>query len=87
MSIKDNYNKRVTFDTQDELEDKVDRLTVMMVKLATRDNGSNRHFKPQIYQSKRGGQSRIFYYRGNYDQGGYQNRYRSNSIDRRSQFS
>ena len=53
MSIKDSYNKKVTFDTQDKLEDKTDKSTVMMGKLAVRDNGTNRHFKPQIYQSRR----------------------------------
>ena len=30
MNIKDSYNKKVTFDTQDGLEDKIDRLTLMM---------------------------------------------------------
>ena len=30
MSIKDSYNKRATFDTQEGLEDRIDRLTVMM---------------------------------------------------------
>ena len=60
MSIKDNYNKKVTFDTQDGLQDKIDKLRVMMNKLATRDNGMNRQFKPQIYQSKRRGESRNF---------------------------
>ena len=53
MSIKDSHNKKVTFDTQDELKGKIDRLTVMISKLAARDNGSNRQFKPQIFQSKR----------------------------------
>ena len=33
----------------------------MMCKLATRDNGTTRQFKPQIYQSKGRGQSRNFY--------------------------
>ena len=87
MSIKDSYNKRVTFDTWDGLEDKIGRLTVMMEKLTTRDNGINRKFKPQIYQSKIRGQSRIFYDKYNYDRGNHQNRYRSNSRDRRIQFS
>ena len=32
----------------------------MMGKWATRDNRTNRQFKPQIYQSKRRGLSRIF---------------------------
>ena len=59
MSIKDSYNnKKVTFDTWDGLEDKIDRLTVMMGKLATKDNKINKQFKPQIYQSKRRGTSR-----------------------------
>ena len=31
LSIKDSYdNKKVTFETQDDLEDRIDRLTVMM---------------------------------------------------------
>ena len=58
----------------------------MMNKLATRDNGMNRQFKPQIYQSKRMEQSRNFYETHNYDRGNDQNRYRSNSIDRRIKF-
>ena len=74
MSIKDSYNKKVTFDTQDGLEDKIDRLTVIMGKLTTRDNRTNRQFKPQIYQSKKRGQSRNFYDTHNYDRGNYQNR-------------
>ena len=42
MSIMDNNNnKRVTFDTQDGLEEKIDRLTVMMSKLAANDEGTN----------------------------------------------
>ena len=42
MSIKDSYNKKVTFDTWDQLEEKIDKLTDMMGKLAARDNGTNR---------------------------------------------
>ena len=59
----------------------------MMNKLATRDNGINRQFKPQIYQSKRRGQSRNIYDAHNNDRGNYQKRYKSNSGDRRIQFS
>ena len=33
----------------------------MMGKLVARDNGTNRQFKPHIYQSRRRGQSRIFF--------------------------
>ena len=86
MSLKDSCNKKVTFDTQDRLEDKIDKLTAMMGKLASGDNGNNGEIKPQIYQSRRG-QSRNFYDSHNYDRGDYQNRYRSNSRDREIQFS
>ena len=47
MSMKDSYNnKRVTFDTQDGLEEKIDRLTVMMSRLR-----ANKQFKPKIFQN------------------------------------
>ena len=46
MNIKDNYNRRVTFDTRVELGDKIDKLTVMIGKLAARDSESGRQFKP-----------------------------------------
>ena len=72
---------------RNRLEDKIDKLTVMMGKLAARDKGTNRQFKPKIYQSRRRGQSRNFYDSHNYNRGNYQNRYRSNSRDRRIQFS
>ena len=68
MSIKDNNSRRVTFDTRDELGDKIDKLTVMIGKLAVRDSGSGRQFKPQIYQSKTRGQNRDSYDRCSYDQ-------------------
>ena len=46
MSIKDSYNsKKVTFDMQDRLEDKIVRLTVVMSQLATKDEGTNERFK------------------------------------------
>ena len=52
MSVRDSYNKRVTFSTQDGLEDKIDKLTAMIGKLATRDSEVSGPFKPQIYQGK-----------------------------------
>ena len=52
MSVKDSCNKRVTFNTQNGLEDKIDKLTAMMEKLEARDSKVNRPFKPQGYQSK-----------------------------------
>ena len=81
--MKDNYNnKKVTFNIQDRLEVKIDRLTVMLHKLAANEEGVSKQYKPKIYQNKRRGQTRNFYDRCN-----YQNRYRSNSGDRRIQFS
>ena len=68
MSIKDNHNRRVTFDTGDELGDKIDKLTVMIGKLTARDSRSGRQFKPQIYQGKRRGQNRGSYDKCIYDQ-------------------
>ena len=41
MSMKDSYinNKNVTFDTQSGLEEKTDRLTMMMSKWTTKEEG------------------------------------------------
>ena len=83
MSIKDNHSRRVPFDTKEELGDKIDKLTVMIGKLATRDSGSVRQFKLQIYQGKSRGQNRRNYDRCNYNWQGYQSRNRSDSEDRR----
>ena len=38
----------------------INKLTAMISKLVARDSEVNRPFKPQIYQSKRRGQSRNF---------------------------
>ena len=77
-----NYNKKVvTFDMQDRLDDKTDKLTSMMSKLIPQGSNQNKLFKPKIYQSKRRGQTRNYY-----NQGNYHNRYRSNSGDRRMSF-
>ena len=49
----------------DGLEQKIDKLTVMMGKLVTRDEGQNRQFKPQVYQTnKNRGQTRCYKQRG-----------------------
>ena len=75
MSIKDSHSRKVSFDTGEELGDKIDKLVVMIGKLATRDSRSGRPFKPQIYQGKGRGQNRGNYDRCNYGQQGHQNRY------------
>ena len=41
-------NKRVTFETQESLEEKIDRLMTMMSKLTAQDDGQNKQFI-QIY--------------------------------------
>ena len=45
-------DKRVSFDTRDELGDKIDKLTVVMSKLAVTEKHERRPFKPQIYKSR-----------------------------------
>ena len=68
MSPKDSHSRKVSFDTREELGDKIDKLAVMIGKLAMRDSGSGRQFQPQIHQGKGIGQNRGNYDRHNYDQ-------------------
>ena len=56
MSIREGANRMVSFDTRDELGDKIDKLTVMLGRLAAKDSNEKRPFKPQIYQSRGRGQ-------------------------------
>ena len=70
MSVRDSQNKRVSFNTPDDLEQKIDRLTVMMGKLVTEDEGHPKPFKPQVYQSNRG---------RNQSRGHYHSRFRNNA--------
>ena len=71
LSVTDGTDRRVLFNTKDELGDKIDKLTGMMSKLAAKDNHKRKPFKPQIYISR--GQNR------SYGQEGYQNRSDSRS--------
>ena len=49
MNIKDGYiNKKVTFDTQDGLEEKIGRPTSMMSKLTAQDDDPVKQFEPKI---------------------------------------
>ena len=68
MSIRDSHNRRVSLDAKEELGDKIDKLVVMIGKLATRDSRAGRQFKPQTQQSRGRGQNRGNYDRCNYDQ-------------------
>ena len=66
MNIRDRTERKVSFNTKDELGGKIDKLTVVMSRLAAKDSYEKRPFKPQIYKSR--GQNR------SYNQGSYQNR-------------
>ena len=46
MNMRDNSSKRVTFDMTDDIEQNIDKLTVMMGKLVTEDEGQSKQFKP-----------------------------------------
>ena len=52
MSVRDGTDRRVSFNTRDELGDKIDKLTVVMSKLAVKDSHERKPFKPQIYKSR-----------------------------------
>ena len=66
MSVRDGTERRVSFNTRDELGDKIDKLTVVMSKLAAKDIHERKPFKLQIYKSR--GQNR------SYGQESYQNK-------------
>ena len=71
MGIRDSHNRKVSFDTKEELGDKIDKLAVMIGKLAARDSEADRQFKSQIYQGRGRGQNRHNYDRCSYDQQSY----------------
>ena len=50
LSIREGTDKRVSFNTRDELGDRIDKLTVVMSKLAAVDNHERRPFKLHIYE-------------------------------------
>ena len=52
MSVRDGTERRVSFNTRDELGDKIDTLTVVMSRLASKDSHERRPFKPQIYKAE-----------------------------------
>ena len=63
MNIREGTERKVSFNTRDELGDKIDKLTAVMSRLAVRDSSKKRPFKPQIYKSR--GQKRSYNQRGN----------------------
>ena len=50
-------SKKVTLDTQNSLDEKIDRFTSMMSKLTTQEDNQNKQFKPKIYQNKQRGKT------------------------------
>ena len=78
MNIREGTERKVSFNTRDELGDKIDKLTVMMSRLAARVSNEKRPFKPQIYKNK--GQNR------SYSQRGYQNRNSRSDSGNRGQY-
>ena len=48
MCIRDGHNRKVSFDTKEELGDKIDKLVGMIGKLATKGSRTGRQLKPQI---------------------------------------
>ena len=73
MSIREGHSRRVSFNAREELNDKIDKLMVMIGKVAAKDNERIRQFKPRIHQNRGRGQNR------GYNQRNYQNRYRSDN--------
>ena len=56
LNIQDGYNiskKIIKFETQDRLDDKLDKITSIMSKLTAENSSLNRPFKPKNYQGKR----------------------------------
>ena len=53
MNINNGYiSKKVTFDIQESLDEKIGRLISMMSKLTAQDYDHSKQFKPKIYQTK-----------------------------------
>ena len=63
------------FDNENALDSKINKMTVMMIKLTIQSKTQGRTFKPKIYQGKRRPQGRTNYY----DKGRQQGRNRSSS--------
>ena len=82
MSIWDGHQRRVSFDMKEELGNRLDKLAVMIGKLAIRDSRTNKQFKTQIHQSRSRGQSRNYSYNQRNNQDRYRPNNRSNSRNR-----
>ena len=52
MNVRNGRERKVSFNTKDEFGDKIDKLTVVMSRLAAKDGHEKRPFKPKIYKSR-----------------------------------
>ena len=52
ISIRDNCRKKVTFGMTDDIEQKIDKLKLMVGKLVTEDKGQNKLFKTKSVSVK-----------------------------------
>ena len=73
MNVRDGVERKVSFNTRDELGDKIDKLTVVMSRLAAKDSHGKRPFKTQ--------NTRVEVRMRSYNQGSYQNRSNSRTGD------
>ena len=78
MNISKATERKVSFNTRDELGDNIDKLTAVMSRLAARDSSEKRPLNPQIYKSRGQGRS--------YNQRGYQNRNSRSDSGNRGQY-
>ena len=78
MNVRDGTERKVSFNARDLLGDTIEKLTVVMSRLAAKDSYKKRPFKPQIYKSR--GQNRP------YNQRGYQNRSSRSDSRNRGQY-
>ena len=53
INLRDSQGKKVSFSMQDDLEQKIDKLMVMMDKLVTEDDRCSKPFRTQIYQKSK----------------------------------
>ena len=52
MNIRDETERKASFNARDVLGDKLDKLTVMMSKLAVKDSNSKKPFKPKYIRAE-----------------------------------
>ena len=59
ISIRKGISRKVSFDTRGELGDKIDKLTVMIGRLAAKENIKIRPFKPRYIKAEEEDKQRL----------------------------